>query len=66
MQFRSLFAVTSMVRTVAAGPRQPVTMAEPFLSGGAADAMAKVLTQGLGERLGQAVAIAGRADGGDK
>ncbi|MDP3799694.1 MAG: tripartite tricarboxylate transporter substrate binding protein [Polaromonas sp.] len=49
---------------VAAFPRQPLTLVVPFPAGGPTDAMARVLTQKLSERLEQPVVIDNRGGAG--
>ncbi len=48
----------------AAYPERPIRLIVPFPPGGAADPVARVLAQALGDRLGQAVAILNRGGAG--
>lgn len=45
-------------------PTRPITMIVPFAPGGAADAIGRVITRSLGEKLGQTIVIENRGGAG--
>lgn len=64
MAAASLLAAPLLHAQEAAYPRQAVTLVVPFPAGGPTDAMARLLAQKLGDRLGQQVIIDNRGGAG--
>lgn len=68
--FAALLTITSITGSPfsqaaeAAYPQRPISLVVPFSAGGPTDAMARVLAQGLGERLSQQVIVDNRGGAG--
>ena len=52
-----LATLPATVMAQAAYPAKPITMIVPFAAGGPTDALARVLTQKMGEKLGQQIIV---------
>lgn len=59
----SLLATPSLAQT-AGFPVRPLRMIVPFAAGGAADVVARLMAQGMGEQLGQPVTVENRGGSG--
>jgi tripartite-type tricarboxylate transporter receptor subunit TctC len=59
-----LLALASAAGAWAAWPEGPVTLVAPYPAGGNADAMARLMAQALGPRIGQTVIVENRAGAG--
>lgn len=60
----ALLAAPALVRAQAWSPSRPIRFVVPFAAGGATDVVARVLSEPMGERLGQTVAVENRTGAG--
>jgi len=64
---RAVFLVAALLSNAAIGqqfPTRPVTLVVPYAPGGASDVLARIVAQGLGEKLGQQVVVENKAGAG--
>jgi tripartite-type tricarboxylate transporter receptor subunit TctC len=60
----AVLALSVSTGASAAWPERPVTLVAPFPAGGNADAMARIVSQGMREKLGQPVVVENKAGAG--